>query len=87
MFETAIGIAAGVLTSASTVPQLVKVIREKKVDMLSPVMLVVLLLGVGLWTWYGVMKSELPIILSNAFAFLVNGALLVCYLMYRDKKH
>lgn len=86
MFETTIGIVAGILTSASTVPQLVKVIKEKKVDMLSPAMLVVLLIGVALWTWYGVLKSELPIILSNAFAVLVNGTLLICYLKYRNNK-
>lgn len=65
VFEAVVGIAAGVLTSVSMVPQLVKVVREKNAETLSPLMLCVLIAGVGLWCLYGIMKDELPIILSN----------------------
>lgn len=77
--EILIGIAAGILTSVSMLPQLLKVIKEKDVEALSPVMIVVLLAGVSLWVVYGVMKSEWPIILSNAFSVLVNATLLTYY--------
>lgn len=81
--ETAIGIAAGILTSISMVPQLRKVLKEKDVENLSPLMVAILLTGVSLWTVYGVMLSEWPIILSNAFSVLVNATLLGCYFFFR----
>jgi MtN3 and saliva related transmembrane protein len=83
MNENVLGIIAGVLTSISMIPQLIKVIKEKNVDDISLVMLLVLISGLSLWVWYGLMKDELPIILSNAFAVLVNISLLVCYMIYK----
>lgn len=83
MDENILGIIAGVLTSISMIPQLIKVIREKNVEDISLVMLLVLISGLSLWVWYGFKKDELPIILSNAFAVLVNISLLVCYMFYR----
>lgn len=85
MNENLLGIIAGVLTSVSMIPQLVKVIREKNVEDISLLMLLVLISGLSLWVWYGFMKDELPIILSNSFAVLVNISLLVCYIMYHKK--
>lgn len=82
--EILIGIAAGILTSVSMLPQLIKVIKEKDVQTLSPVMIVVLLVGVSLWVVYGIMKLEWPIILSNAFSVLVNATLLTYYCIYRE---
>jgi len=83
MNENILGIVAGVLTSVSMIPQLVKVIREKNVKDISWIMILVLISGLSLWVWYGFLKNELPIILSNAFAVLVNICLFVCYLLFR----
>lgn len=83
MNENVLGIVAGVLTSASMIPQLIKVLKEKNVEDLSWVMLLALIIGVSLWVWYGVVKDELPIILSNAFSALVNISLLICYVVYK----
>lgn len=83
MNENVLGIVAGVLTSAAMIPQLIKVLREKNVDDLSWVMLLVLITGVSLWIWYGVLKNEWPIILSNAFSVLMNVSLLISYLIYK----
>ena len=85
MDENILGIIAGILTSVSMIPQLIKVIREKDVKDISLLMLLVLISGLSLWVWYGFKKDELPIILSNAFAVLVNLSLLTCYMIYRKK--
>ncbi|PRD48375.1 SemiSWEET transporter [Sphingobacterium haloxyli] len=84
--ETIIGIAAGILTSISMLPQLIKVIKEKDVENLSPYMIAILLTGVSLWVVYGVMLLEWPIILSNAFSVLVNATLLACYVLFRESR-
>jgi MtN3 and saliva related transmembrane protein len=86
MKEAVIGMIAGVLTSASMLPQLIKVIREKNVDALSPVALTVLILGVALWTYYGILKHELPIALTNGFAVIVNGTLLFYRFKFRNRQ-
>lgn len=83
--ETLIGTAAGILTSVSMIPQLIKVLKEKDVENLSWGMIVVLLTGVSLWVVYGIMKNELPIILSNGFSVLVNTTLLIYYFRYKNQ--
>ncbi|PVV50681.1 SemiSWEET transporter [Chryseobacterium sp. HMWF035] len=85
MNENVLGIIAGLLTSGSMIPQLVKVIKEKNADDLSSGMLIVLISGVSLWIWYGFLKDELPIILTNAFSVVVNVTLLICCLIYKNK--
>ncbi|MDR6921011.1 MULTISPECIES: SemiSWEET transporter [Chryseobacterium] len=85
MNENILGIAAGILTSVSMIPQLIKVIREKDVKDISLVMLLILISGLSLWVWYGIKKDELPIILSNSFAVLVNISLLICFVIYKKR--
>lgn len=83
--ETVIGTIAGILTSISMIPQLIKVLKEKDVENLSWGMIAVLLTGVSLWVVYGIMKEELPIILSNGFSVLVNTTLLIYYFKYKNQ--
>ncbi|QQD12613.1 SemiSWEET transporter [Sphingobacterium sp. UDSM-2020] len=85
ILENIIGITAGILTSISMLPQLLKVIKEKTVEDLSLPMIIILITGLSLWVWYGIIKNELPITISNAFAVLVNLFLLSYYLRFKDK--
>jgi len=80
-----LGLIAGGLTSIATMPQLIKVLKTKNVEDISWLMLVILVTGLSLWVWYGIEQNELPIILSNAFAVLVNLTLFICYLIYRER--
>lgn len=81
-----IGLAAGIGTGISMLPQLFKIIKEKDADGISAGMLVVLMCGLALWVWYGVLKQDLPIIITNAFSFLVNATILALMLVYRNKR-
>lgn len=83
--EVVIGTIAGILTSVSMIPQLIKVLKEKDVENLSWMMIAVLLTGVSLWVIYGVMREEWPIIISNAFSVMVNITLLIAYFLYKKK--
>lgn len=83
MNENVLGIVAGILTSAAMVPQLIKVLKEKNTDDISWVMLLVLISGLSMWVWYGFLKDELPIILSNSFSVLLNITLLICCIIYK----
>ncbi|SDI14116.1 MtN3 and saliva related transmembrane protein [Chryseobacterium taeanense] len=85
MDENLLGIIAGILTSVSMIPQVIKVLKEKNAEDLSWMMILVLISGLSLWVWYGFIKDELPIILSNAFAVLVNIVLLICCIIYKKR--
>lgn len=80
------GIAAGILTSISLLPQLIKIIKEKKAEDISPVMLIVLMSGLIIWIIYGAMKKDLPIIITNSFSVLLNLLLLFFRYKYRKGK-
>ncbi|MEJ6980176.1 SemiSWEET transporter [Pedobacter sp. P351] len=80
-----IGLIAGVLTSTAMIPQLVKTIKEKNADHISPLMVIILILGTGSWTYYGVIKDDLPIIFTNAFSALVNTTMLFFKIKFAQK--
>lgn len=80
-----LGLVAGGITSVAMMPQLIKVIKEKNAEDISVVMLLVLITGLSLWVWYGILQNELPIILSNSFSVLVNITLLICCMMFKRK--
>lgn len=76
-----IGIVAGIFTSASLLPQLIKMIREKKVEALSVIMFISLMIGLLLWIYYGILRKDLPIIITNGFSVILN----ICILFFRFK--
>jgi len=80
-----VGIIAGVLTASSMLPQVIKVLKEKKAEDISLLMLIVLLSGISLWIVYGVMRKDLPIIATNAFSLLVNLVLIVLGIKYKKR--
>lgn len=83
--ELYVGIAAGVLTSISLLPQLVKILKTKKAGDLSWGMLLVLLAGVSMWIWYGILKEDYPIIVTNTFSAIVNMAVIMFSLKYKER--
>jgi MtN3 and saliva related transmembrane protein len=80
-----IGIAAGILTSVSLLPQLIKIIKEKRADSISFGMLAVLLAGLCVWVVYGVLKKDYPIIVTNSFSLLTNIIMVVLTAKYKDR--
>ena len=80
-----VGIAASVLTATSLIPQLLKIIKEKKAENVSVGMLLILFGGLALWVYYGFLKKDLIIIISNSFSFIVNLALAMLALKYKGK--
>ena len=81
-----IGIAAGILTASSMLPQVVKTYKNKKADDVSTLMLITLISGIALWIVYGFKKSDMPIIATNIFSLLVNITMIALRIKYKDKK-
>jgi MtN3 and saliva related transmembrane protein len=75
--DTMIGIGASILTGISMLPQLIKLLKERKADDISVVMLITLISGLVLWIWYGIKKEDWIIILSNGVSVLINALVLI----------
>lgn len=82
-FTTIIGIGAGFCTGVSLLPQLVKIIREKKANDLSLFYLLILFAGLVLWIWYGIRKTDVPIIATNAVSLGMNIVIIVLSAKYK----
>jgi len=82
MYINLLGIAAGILTSLSMLPQLIKTLKIRKVEEISPFMFIMLLGGTGLWTVYGVLRSDIPVIAANGFSFSLNLLMLILKIRY-----
>ena len=80
-----IGLAAGILTASSLIPQVIKTFKEKKAEEVSLIMLFVLQAGLVLWIVYGFKKDDLPIIVTNCFSLFVNILMVVLRIRYRKK--
>lgn len=62
---TLIGHAAGVLTTISFLPQVIKAWRTRSTGDLSLIMLLAFLTGLGLWLVYGLAIGSMPLVLAN----------------------
>jgi MtN3 and saliva related transmembrane protein len=78
-----IGLAAGILTSSSLLPQVIKTLKEKKAEDVSLLMLIVLQAGLILWITYGIKRNDLPIIATNSFSLLVNIFMVILRIRYK----
>ena len=80
-----VGIAAGIFTAVSLFPQLFKIIKTKKSEDVSVFMFFILLAGVSGWIWYGFLKQDYPIIVTNMLSFLVNLLIIIFSLAYKKR--
>ena len=71
-----LGFVAGILTTFNAIPQLVRIVRSQSADDLSYVSLIVLCVGLTMWSVYGALLDEVPIILWNVAALGVSGSVL-----------
>jgi MtN3 and saliva related transmembrane protein len=80
---TIVGAIAGILTAISMLPQLIKTFRKKQSEEISVIMLLILILGIATWIYYGFLRRDDPIIFTNAFSLFVNITLLVLHFKYK----
>jgi MtN3 and saliva related transmembrane protein len=83
--ETWIGVSASICTGISLLPQLLKIYKEKKPADISYPMLGILLAGLTLWIWYGVVKKDFIIVISNTVSAIINVNIFYLNLRYRNR--
>ena len=80
---TTLGLVAGTLTTLSFLPQLVKAWQSRSTHDISIGMFSLLAVGIMLWIVYGVVTSDIPVIVANAVTLVFVGLILALKLRYR----
>jgi MtN3 and saliva related transmembrane protein len=75
-WPTALGIVAGLCTSFSFVPQVIKAWRHGDTEAISKRMYVTALASYSLWIVHGLMIASTPVILFNALNVVFAGTVL-----------
>jgi MtN3 and saliva related transmembrane protein len=78
-----VGLSAGICTSISLLPQLVKLIKHKKAEDISIFYLIILFVGLALWMWYGFLRDDVPILVTNGFSLVINGIVIFLGIKYK----
>ncbi len=77
-----VGLAAGLLTTLSFVPQVQRTRRTGQARDFSLPMLVMFVAGVALWLGYGVMLGSASVVLANMVTLVLAGYILVVKLRH-----
>ena len=81
-----IGTIAGILVMSSSIPQIIKSYKTKKMTDVSIYWLSLIASGLFLWVSYGFIRSDPVIIGTNAAGLALNITLLVMKLRYDESQ-
>lgn len=85
-FLNILGLLAGALTTASFLPQVIRIYRRRSAADISGFGASVFTIGVALWLAYGLALHSLPITLTNAVTLALNLGILVLKIRHRPAK-
>jgi MtN3 and saliva related transmembrane protein len=71
-----LGYVSGVLTTFAGIPQVIRVVKTSSTQDLSYVALSMTTSGLVLWTAYGFLQHDNPMIVFNLLAFVIYGGIL-----------
>lgn len=84
---TLIGSLAALASMASFTPQAWRIIKSRRTKDLSAVMYGITVAGFALWTAYGMLLAQWPIIVTNSVCLLLAGFILVMKLLPRRTRN
>ena len=78
------GYFAAILTTAAFLPQLIKTLKTKKADDVSLTTLVMFIIGVLFWIFYGYKISSTPILIANLITLILNLMILTSKIYFSN---
>ncbi|MFA5143925.1 MAG: SemiSWEET transporter [Candidatus Omnitrophota bacterium] len=77
-----IGIIAGICTTVSFLPQVVRIMRTRHTLDISLPMYIIFSIGVVMWLFYGFVTGSLPVMLANAVTFVLSVYIVIAKIKY-----
>jgi MtN3 and saliva related transmembrane protein len=81
-----VGIIAAVCTTSGFIPQIIRGLRTKRLDDVSPVMCILLIFGLSMWMSYGIHIEDMIIIVANAFGVLFSVIIITLRFKYMRQR-
>ncbi len=75
-FAFLLGITAGAMTTGSIVPQVIKIVQSKSARDVSTLFFLFMAGGMLLWLVYGILRSDMIIVLWNAISLSLSLVIL-----------
>jgi MtN3 and saliva related transmembrane protein len=79
-----LGLVAGMCTTISFLPQVIKTWKTRSAKDLSLGMFSLFCIGVVLWLIYGIMMRDIPVIAANFVTLLLSTTLLIFKLRFKE---
>ena len=76
------GYVAAFLTTAAFLPQLIKTLKTKKADDVSLTTLIMFIIGVLSWIFYGYKIGSTPILIANLITLILNLMILILKIFF-----
>ncbi len=77
-----LGFLAGTLTTLAYLPQVIKSCRTKSADDISLGMFLLLVTGLAVWAFYGILINSTPLVLFNSVTLGEAGIILYVKIKY-----
>jgi len=81
-----VGIIAAICTTSGFIPQIIRGLRTKRLDDVSPVMCILLIFGLSMWLSYGIHIEDMIIIVANAFGVLFSMIIITLRFKYMRQR-
>jgi MtN3 and saliva related transmembrane protein len=84
---TIIGICATIASTVSFTPQAWKIIKSRQTHDISTAMYAITVIGFALWTVYGLVLVQWPLIFTNGFCLILSAFILTMKILPRREKN
>jgi MtN3 and saliva related transmembrane protein len=71
-----LGFLAGILTSISQLPQVIKVVKTRDTRSISIWTYIILFFGIMLWLIYGIAQNDYPLIFANSVTLILTSLII-----------
>jgi MtN3 and saliva related transmembrane protein len=77
-----LGLVATCFTTSSFVPQVWRIWKTRDVTAISLPTYIIITIGLALWLAYGLLRSDLPLVVANSVMVVLTGAITVMKIRY-----
>ncbi len=85
MIWTIIGLLASITVTSGFIPQIIKGVKTKRLEDVSPGMYSLILFGMIMWILYGIHLNDWIIIAANVAGLTLSSTVLVLRYIYKRK--
>jgi MtN3 and saliva related transmembrane protein len=78
-----VGLVGACLTTFSSLPQVIKIIKTRRTHDISLITYIMLNLGIVVWLIYGILIVDIPLIFANIISLIFVVIILVFKIIYK----